>query len=146
MQKDQASGDLGALFTGGDQPGGVLENPDRVREEFDQDILVSGRHMGTLECMGEAHYSARDDGVKYFKREFERLSWTHTGALLRLQGASLQQLMGPSFVLLSFRERPRWSPRPGLDDVLVAIIDQNPEGLTPQELLLSIVDDALQRR
>jgi len=52
------------------------------------------------------------------------LYWQHTPALLRLQGASEQQLVGPAFLLVRTTPGPCWSPRPHSKNVVMAEIHQ----------------------
>lgn len=66
--------------------------------------------------------------------DFDQLYWTHTGSVLRLQGVTILDVLGPALVLLRGRHRPVWDPRPGASDVRVLIQLENPTNLSPKEI------------
>lgn len=59
---------------------------------------------------------------------FKELLWTRPQALKLLQGASLQQLMGPRYLVIGVSTRPLYYPEPGLDLLqLVERVESPPE-------------------
>lgn len=62
--------------------------------------------------------------------DFEHLYWTHTGAMLRLQGDTVYNILGPALCVLRGQHRPNYDPRPGMDNVRVVVPRVDPRGLS----------------
>jgi hypothetical protein len=74
--------------------------------------------------------------LRWLECSYERLELTHIGALCLLEGASLQSLLG-EYLLLSCVGRPIYSPRPGADQVIVALV-RNHCGLSVADTFMAI--------
>jgi hypothetical protein len=69
---------------------------------------------------------------------YDSLQWRHTPALLLLQGATVQEVLGTDWIVLDAQTLPCWNPSPGAHNVTVAQILENPGQLSPQHLFLEI--------
>jgi hypothetical protein len=79
----------------------------------------------------------REEGdVVYSRLRYKRMDWSHTAALMRLQGAHIQYLLGDRFILLAGSHRPDYAPNPGMDDVEVGFVLENPDQLDPTDLFV----------
>ena len=66
---------------------------------------------------------------EWLQWKFASLLWVRPQALKLLQGASLQQLVGPRYFIVGVRTRPLYSPTPGLDDLCLVEALQTPDGM-----------------
>lgn len=155
MQSNSAEGNEGASAGDRGTVHGLLEDPERVRDEHDLDVIIPVYgHTATLvgrtwqpevkywgTSLGERPELRSTDALDlaWMIRRYQGLNWTHRGALLILEGASYQQLLGP-LVLLGFKARPVHSVRPGCTDVEVAVVEKNGRNLAHKELFFAIVE------
>lgn len=103
---------------------GVLEGPSTVT------ILQEGKEIAVLRDIEQAQKDSSGSLV-WVRYKCGSLDWSHLAAQLRLQGAVMQDLLGPAFVVLRGRHRPDYAPRPGLDDVEIVHVLENPDDLLP---------------
>lgn len=75
------------------------------------------------------------EGLVWRIHKYKTLRWPALIAVLLLQGATLQAVLGPRWLLLSGTHRPQHSPRPGIDDPILVEILSNPRNLVGAELL-----------
>ena len=66
--------------------------------------------------------------------DFDRLFWSQQGALLRLQGEQVYNLLGSAITLIRGKHLPVWHPRPGIEDVRAVVPILNPRGLAPVDV------------
>jgi hypothetical protein len=78
--------------------------------------------------------------------EIDRLYWTHTSALLLLQGGDFPLVFRGRFVLVSASALPVHSPTPGLKDVLLAEVKEAPPNFSAQDVFLAVAEDAMSGR
>lgn len=71
-------------------------------------------HTGTGKYAGTLHHIGR-------------LYWSHKYAIKYLQGALLQNLIGPNYAVLRAAAGESWAPRPHIRDVSLAYITQAPD-------------------
>lgn len=138
MQKEDARHLQGAHAASAIGTGGLLADPNRV-------VIGPGQHEVTIYAHGvpmailEKHINSlelaqRDPVFVASVLDFEALHWTHTGALLRLQGDTVYNILGPSVCVIRGRHRPVWAPRPGIDSVRVVVPREDPRGLSPVDV------------
>lgn len=65
---------------------------------------------------------------------YKTLRWSHRAALLQLQNERVLDTLGSAICLLRGKHRPIWYPIPGMDDVCVLTLLDNPAGLQTLEL------------
>lgn len=65
-------------------------------------------------------WECEDEKYKWRLWSIERLNWTRVQALRILQGATLQDSLGPRYAVIDLKTRPAFSPSPGVDDVYLA--------------------------
>jgi len=100
---------------------GILEDPDGVVHLR----LFGGRELARADAFKRDHINGSYKlGQETYKIEWRRwcfktLYWSHTTALLALQGASLQQLL-PAWIVLRGVPRPSYDPLPGVNGVVLA--------------------------
>ena len=112
-----------------------LDNPDCVAGKFDSRLKVRGRYTALLrECRLVRSFSSDGYALSWTVCSLKSLLWGHTSALLRLEGASSQSLLGEDTILLRSRERPMYASVPGHDDVWLALIEDNPRGMPLPEM------------
>lgn len=106
----------GASGTSASGASGILENTNGV-------TVLTRAHVPIAVCdAGMVYKTSKDRRFKTY--QIPALSWTHNSGLLLLQGASLQQLLQPFFII-RIDPRPIYAPRPGADRVvLVSLFDQ----------------------
>jgi hypothetical protein len=138
MQEKEPQGDIGAGDTGTAGPARVLENPNRLvigPEPKTLWVYANGLHTATL----EGHFNtlqmlSTKPPFAGSIMDFERLRWTMTGALRRVQGEHVLELIGGTACVLRGKHRDVWHPLPGMDDVRLVVPINNPEGLQPLEV------------
>ena len=81
-------------------------------------------------------YSAGRFKARIFK--YGRLCWSHRAAILFLQGATVQKVLGPAWIILGGTSVAVWDPRPGLKDVVVAAVMENDAQLMAEQLFLEL--------
>lgn len=95
-------------------------------------------------------YGLKDEGYRnsgdfrWFMYEFKGLRLTHLASLMKLEGSPIQRLLG-DLVLLKGKERPVYSPIPGMDDVVVGRVIDNPDGLDARQVF-DIMHEGLAQR
>jgi hypothetical protein len=138
MQEEDARDLEGTRATDPGGAGGLLEDPNRVvigPEQNQVTVYAHGVAMAILEKHINSLELAQNDPLFVAAvLDFESLYWTHTGALLRLQGDTVYNILGPSICVLRGQHRPVWSPRPGLDHVRVVVPREDPRGLSPVDV------------
>ncbi len=99
-------------------PEGLLESSEGIVR-----LQVGGRDVGTAVNVTKTYYvSDVEDGLSvcWFRYIIDEINFSHAAALLRLNGATLQQLMGTRHLLLGADLRAVYDPRPGIDHVVLA--------------------------
>lgn len=135
MQTQDDESDEGSRGADADAAERVLEDSHRV-------VLGPGPDQLSIYCNGavtavlEKHLNTRDlDSATPMLQarvyDFESLYWSHRGALLRLQGEHVLDILGLSICVLRGDHRPVWHPRPGMTGVRVVVPLFNPLGLQP---------------
>jgi hypothetical protein len=122
---------------------GLLENSHRVAPN--RLVLGPERDQVTIYAHGvptallERHINTLELAVKEplfvaAVLDFQRLYWTHTGALLRLQGDTVYNIIGSAACVLRGKHLPVWHPRPGMEDVRIVVPRVDPRGLSPVDV------------
>jgi len=102
-------------------PQGVLDDPDGVARLYQTGSPVAklydvrSNYLEGFYQLNETHGYR----IEWRRWVIPRLVWTHRSSMLFLQGATLQQLVAP-FFLLAGTPRHVASPEPGLDNVVLA--------------------------
>lgn len=79
------------------------------------------------------------EGVEWLHWRMPALNWSHTAALLLLEGASISQLIGRNFALIGAKHRPPYAPVPGIDEPDFIEIINTPEGVTLEDAIGTVV-------
>lgn len=154
MQETQHESNEGAGAPASAEAQGRLENPNRIRLEYDIDVFTPYGHTAWLTDRTDVSVRSTqftegevEHSLVWHQQTFKRLNWTQVGALRRLEGvpiAALLQVEGGSLLLLHHKsERPMWSMEPGLDEVTVAAIQRNTTQLSSEELFLLLHEQML---
>jgi hypothetical protein len=77
-------------------------------------------------------------GVTWSRHKYKRLRWGMIPAQLVIQGASPQALLGDKFILLRGAHRPPYHPLPGMDDVTIVQVSENPDRLGVEDIFLIV--------
>jgi len=81
--------------------------------------------------------------VRWRRWDIERLHLRHGPALMYIQGASLQQLIGPRYIALRGTFTPYYDPCPAVKDLVLAEVLSSPKGMTHKELFFLLRPSAL---
>jgi hypothetical protein len=137
----QHEGHQDAFEAGPGSSTGILEDPDGVTR-----LTFLGRELawapaakadiikGTYKLGGEIFH------IEWTRWSLPELYWTHTVALLLLQGASLQQVM-PAWLVLRADRWPASCPTPGAANVVLAEL-RDPPPLTALQLFELLLPEA----
>lgn len=136
MQAKDDEGDRSSAGTDDTGACGVLEDPDRV------DIIRSGAVLAHMagperpESAAQGVYSKdRFEARIYY---YERMYWRLSSALLMLQGASVQQVLGDEWIVLKGKSTDAWDPQPGFCNLVIANVVNNQGRLETQQLFLEL--------
>jgi hypothetical protein len=107
-------------------PARLLEDSDGVTRLYfcDEVVAVTRGHVAALDC------SFGD--VDWLQWSVERLDWCRPAALKLLQGASLQQLFGPRYIIVRGASSPLYDPCPRMEHVELAELVNARKSLTRQ--------------
>ena len=152
MQTVHTEGDQGTVphdpekatgvFTGADGVAGFyyrkrrFAHVDNVRELL---LTCPGPHPNPGPLMWH-ETKVKGGTLKWRSWEMDRLFWSHTSALLVMQGANLQLIFRDRFVLISGQPTVLYDPRPGLVDVHLAEVKEAPPGFSIQDVFLTVVE------
>lgn len=75
------------------------------------------------------------EGESFF---IPRLYWTQHRGILVMQGAPMQKVIGPNYLVIGFIPCVAWDPRPHVEDLLLARVTSAPEGMGLEEALVAI--------
>ncbi len=76
--------------------------------------------------------------LKWQQHKYNVLRWNLVTAQLMLQGASAQMLLGDEFILLRGEHRAPMSPLPGMDNVTIVQVLDNPDRLGAQDIFMAV--------
>jgi hypothetical protein len=109
--------------------------PERLLE--DSDGVTRLYYAGTVLAEARGPVRTQDlsrDGVSWRGWYLPRLLWKRACAFKMLQGAPLQQLLGPRYVVLRGEFLPFYCPTPGAKGLRLAELLDSPEPLTQRRL------------
>jgi hypothetical protein len=138
MQEEESEDQQGPLTPRSGATAGVLESPNRIVIGPGQDqitVYANGVATAVLEKHTNSLELASQEPLFYGSvMDFENLYWTQTGALLRLQGETVMNILGPAVCVLRCTHRPVWHPRPGMDGLRLVVPRIDPGGLSTAEV------------
>lgn len=103
-------------------------------------LRVGGVVFGTVPSRSGATFVRKSaDGVEWFHWRMPALNWSHTAALMLLEGASISQLIGRNFSLIGAKHRPVHASVPGVDEPDFVEILKAPDGVTFEEAIGTVV-------
>lgn len=131
------------VFTGADGVAGLYYRKRRFAyvDQIRNAVLVLPENKGMLVNMWH-ETKVKDGTLKWRCWEMDRLFWSHSSALLVMQGANLQLLFRDRFVLIRGQPTKLYDPRPGMVDVHLAEVAEAPLGFTTQEVFFTVVEEA----
>lgn len=139
MQSQGPAGDEGADFGVGNVPQRLLEGTDGViRMCFADRTIAVARGVSVADV--QHNKKAR---VHWRRWDIERLHLRHGPALMYIQGAPLQQLIGPRYIVLRGHLTPYYDPCPAAEDLVLAEILSSPKGMTHKELFFLLRPSAM---
>ncbi len=94
-------------------PQRLLEGPRGVGLYFSTELL--GLAQGPVR-----RWECEEGGFDFILWHLPHFTWARAQALKLLQGATLQQLLGPRYAVVDLQTRPPFSPLPGLDNLFLA--------------------------
>jgi len=127
---DESHKDSNTVQSGGAD--GVLESPDELT------IVNDGMSVATLRSPTAQPEPRQKDGMTWLVHKYKHMLWLHTPAQLMLQGASAQLLIGQEFILIRGAHRPAFHPRPGMDDLTIVQVLENPSELDLEATFLHV--------
>ena len=127
MQETQDGGGERAEHEDRSGDGRLLESPGRITILYKGTPVLSVHDATKSVSTGEVSAIIVSGSVGY---------WSHIAALLVLQGASIQQVLGPEWVMCGGSARPACSVRPGIDDICIGLVTERPHGMTPRKALV----------
>jgi len=126
------------------QPGGedctnsARDNvPQRFLEGADGVVRLyySDKVVGTAEGVRSSlQQHTKQSRVRWRRWDIERLRFEHGSSMLRIQGASLQQLIGDRYIVLRGELTPFYDPCPAAKNLVLAEVLSMPKGMTHKEL------------
>jgi hypothetical protein len=138
MQTKEPEGHARASGEATDASTRLLENPNRLVVGDDPGtirVYADGMHTATLEGQFNT-LVMRSDAPPFAGTifDFNLLRWTMNGAMARIQGAHVLDILGHTLVVLRGKHRDVWHPQPGMDEIRVLVPIDNPKGLRPLEV------------
>lgn len=116
-----------------------LDNPHCLTAARDVRLATRGRYVALLRgSLGSCFMATEDGELSWVVRSFKELIWGHTAALLRLEGAAPQALLGEDRLLVKSLDRPVYASVPGHDDVWVVFLQSNPQKLPLEEVFYRV--------
>jgi len=124
MQTGNDGGDERASGPGSTEAKRLLDHPDGLGSNAE--IYRNGIHVANLRGRdgGRLHRAEyRDaDTFGYYVVGYCELRWTHAGALMLMQGATVLDVLGPRLVMLEAEHRPQHHPIPGAENVVLGAV------------------------
>jgi len=114
----------------------VLEDPRQIERD--------GKLVATLYDLISSFEPDENDGLIWRKFLYRRLMWSPLSAILKLQGATLQNLLGPNFLVLKGTHFPAYYEQPGMENVELVEIIANPNNRTPLDVFNLLFVDMYQ--
>lgn len=133
MQKACFEGHQGPGTPGTASPQRFLEDSDGVVRLYFCDEVMAKTEVPQL-------FHCSSDGAEWRLWGFKCLRWERVQALKLLQGASLQQLLGPRYYVISLHTRPPYSPVPGVDLLQVVEPTKLPPGMKDESFISLVYD------
>lgn len=135
MQDTHAGGNSGAFFLVPTETPRLLETPDGWKL-----VGYNDRELGRAEDLTQKSFSIPApngdiEGVLFY---IKRLYWSQGQGLLYIQGAPLQRLIGPNYMVVSAERCSAFSVRPHITKVHLALLNRAPEGMRLEEALVLI--------
>ena len=110
----------------------MVADPDRV------DIHDMAHLEGSNRVASDSSGVTWKDRFAVKLHYYNRLYWHHKAALLLAQGATVQDVLGPKWIVVDGKGKPDWHPRPGLEPVLMAEVVSNQGGLPTEYIFYEI--------
>lgn len=135
MSQEKDDRDQGSLFR-------VAKETPRILETSDGWKLVgfADRELGRIEGLRQHPFNIPKNGGRLRSQLYfmDRLYWGHAWALLFIQGAPIQQLIGPNYLFIAGDRCSPFDARQHLKDVLVARIEEAPPATSLEEAMVEL--------
>ncbi len=126
---------------------GILDDPDGVTRLYNIGRVIAKLYTVRTDAIDGFYKLKRGEEEGAYRIEWRRwtiprLVWSHGSSMLFLQGATLQQIVAP-FFMLAGAPRHASDPEPGLDNVvLVELYAMSSNDLTYPELFQLLAPEA----
>jgi hypothetical protein len=135
MSQKKDGSNQGSFFRVSRETPRLLETPNGWRL-----VGYNDRELGRIKGLTQRSFDIPNThgALKGTLYSMDRLHWSHAWALLFIQGAPIQQLIGPNYAHVGSRPSDPFDVRPHLKDVLLARVTEAPPSMSLEEAVLEV--------